>query len=123
MSIPYENLSDDLKNKLQNYNNLVRTLEFLTQQRFELERGLRDAELAIGELDKTDSSKEVYKSIGGIMVKSERDRLLDEKKSQKASIELKLKTITQREERTKTQLETLRIALEKDFKDQGISQS
>ncbi|MCK4280510.1 MAG: prefoldin subunit [Candidatus Lokiarchaeota archaeon] len=123
MSIPYENLSDDLKNKLQNYNNLVRTLEFLTQQRFELERGLRDAELAIGELDKTESDKEVYKSIGGIMVKSERDRLLDEKKSQKASIELKLKTITQREERTKTQLETLRIALEKDFKDQGISQS
>ncbi len=123
MSIPYENLSDDLKNKLQNYNNLVRTLEFLTQQRFELERGLRDTELAIGELDKTDSNKEVYKSIGGIMVKSERDRLLDEKKSQKASIELKLKTITQREERTKTQLETLRIALEKDFKDQGISQS
>ncbi|GAH98415.1 unnamed protein product [marine sediment metagenome] len=123
MSIPYKNLSNDLKNKLQNYNNLVRTLEFLTQQRFELERGLRDAELAIGELDKTDSNKEVYKSIGGIMVKSERDRLLDEKKSQKASIELKLKTITQREERTKTQLETLRIALEKDFKDQGISQS
>ncbi len=123
MSIPYENLSNDLKNKLQNYNNLVRTLEFLTQQRFELERGLRDAELAIGELDKIDSNKEVYKSIGGIMVKSERDRLLDEKKSQKASIELKLKTITQREERTKTQLETLRIALEKDFKDQGISQS
>lgn len=123
MSLPYENLSDDLKNKLQNYNNLVRTLEFLTQQRFELERGLRDAELAIGELDKTESDKEVYKSIGGIMVKSERDRLLDEKKSQKASIELKLKTITQREERTKTQLETLRIALEKDFKDQGISQS
>ncbi len=123
MSMPYENLSDDLKNKLQNYNNLVRTLEFLTQQRFELERGLRDVELVIGELDKTDSNKEVYKSIGGIMVKSERDRLLDEKKSQKASIELKLKTITQREERTKTQLETLRIALEKDFKDQGISQS
>jgi len=123
MSLPYENLSDDLKNKLQNYNNLVRTLEFLTQQRFELERGLRDAELAIGELDKTESDKEVYKSIGGIMVKSERDRLLDEKKSQKASIDLKLKTITQREERTKTQLETLRIALEKDFKDQGISQS
>lgn len=123
MSIPYENLSDDLKNKLQNYNNLVRTIEFLTQQRFELERGLRDIELAIGELDKTESDKEVYKSIGGIMVKSERDRLLDEKKSQKASIELKLKTITQREERTKTQLETLRIALEKDFKDQGISQS
>jgi len=123
MSLPYENLSDDLKNKLQNYNNLVRTLEFLTQQRFELERGLRDAELAIGELDKTESDKEVYKSIGGIMVKSERDRLLDEKKSQKASIDLKLKTITQREERTKTQLETLRIALEKDFKDQGISQT
>ncbi len=123
MTIDLNSLSDELKNKLQNYNNLIRTLEFLTQQRFELERELRDAELAIGELDKTDSDKEVYKSIGGIMVKSERDRLLDEKKSQKASLELKLKTITQREERTKTQLETLKVALEKDFKDQGISQS
>ena len=123
MTIDLNSLSDDLKNKLQNYNNLVRTLEFLTQQRFELEHGLRDAELAIGELDKTDSDKEVYKSIGGIMVKSERDRLLDEKKSQKASLELKLKTITQREERTKTQMETLKVAIEKDFKDQGIKQS
>lgn len=123
MSIDYNSLSDDLKNKMQNYNNLVRTLEFLNQQRFELERGLRDAELAIGELEKSESDKEVYKAIGGIFVKSERDRLLDEKKSQKASLELKLKTINQREERTKKQLETLRVALEKDFKDQGITQA
>jgi len=123
MSIDYNSLSDDLKNKMQNYNNLVRTLEFLNQQRFELERGLRDAELAIGELEKSESDKEVYKAIGGIFVKSERDRLLDEKKSQKASLELKLKTINQREERTKKQLETLRVALEKDFKDKGITQA
>ncbi len=74
MSIPYENLSDDLKNKLQNYNNLVRTIEFLTQQRFELERGLRDAHIAIGELDKTDSSRDVYKSIEGRVAKRERER-------------------------------------------------
>ncbi len=123
MSIDPNLLSDDLKNKMQNYNNLVRTLEFLTQQRFEFERGLRDAELAIGELEKTESDKEVYKAVGGIFVKSERNRLFDEKKTQKASLELELKKINQREERTKKQLETLRVAIEKDFKDQGITQA
>jgi len=116
-------LSPDLQNKIMNFNNLRKTIDFLTQQKFEIERSMKDAEIAIEELEKTESDTVVYKSIGGIFVKSDRDRLLEEKKSQKASLELKLKTLGQREERTKKQLETLSTSIEKDLKDQGIGLS
>lgn len=121
MSINLENLSDDLKNKMTNYNNLRKTLELYAQQKFEFERGIRENELAIEELEKIESDTIVYKSIGGILVKSERDRLLDEKKSQKAAFELKLKTIDQRQERVAKQIETLGASIEKDLKDQGVN--
>jgi prefoldin beta subunit len=116
-------MSPDLQNKIMNFNNLRKTIDFLTQQKIEIERSMREAEVAIEELEKTESDTVVYKSIGGIFVKSDRDRLLEEKKSQKASLELKLKTVGQREERTKKQLETLSTAIEKDLKDQGIGLS
>ncbi len=123
MGLDLNKLSPDLQNKIMNFNNLRKTIDFLTQQKFEIERSMKDAEIAIEELEKTESDTVVYKSIGGIFVKSDRDRLLEEKKSQKASLELKLKTLGQREERTKKQLETLSTSIEKDLKDQGIGLS
>jgi chaperonin cofactor prefoldin len=49
------------------------------------------------------------------MVKSERDRLLDEKKSLKITLEMQSKTLTQKTERTKNSLETLQKSLQADL--------
>ncbi|MBD3254792.1 MAG: hypothetical protein GF383_06850, partial [Candidatus Lokiarchaeota archaeon] len=60
----------------------------------------------------------VYKSIGGIMVKSEKDKLLEEKKSLKVTLEMRTKTINQKLDRTKTQLENIRKSIQSDLQNQ-----
>ena len=115
MTINLDNLNEEQKQKLLNFNNLQQTFEFLTSQRLQVESTLRETELAIEELEKINPDDTVYKAIGGILVKSEKNKLLDEKKSLKVTLEMRLKTLKQKEERVKTQIETMRKSLQADF--------
>ena len=110
-----ENLNEEQKKKLMNFNNLRQSLEFITSQRLQVESSLRETEVAIEELEKINSEDAVYKAIGGILVKIKRDKLLDEKKSLKVTLEMRLKTIKQKEERVKNQLETMSKSLQADL--------
>ena len=115
MTINLDNLNEEQKQKLLNFNNLQQSFEFLTSQRLQIESTLRETELAIEELEKINPDDTVYKAIGGILVKSEKNKLLDEKKSLKVTLEMRLKTLKQKEERVKTQIETMRKSLQADF--------
>jgi prefoldin beta subunit len=79
------------------------------------ESSQRETESAIVELEKIQPEDTVYKTIGGILLKSDRNKLLDEKKSAKISLEMRLKTLKQKEERVKNQLETMSKSLQADF--------
>ena len=115
MTINLDNLNEEQKQKLLNFNNLQQSFEFLTSQKLQIESTLRETELAIEELEKINPDDTVYKAIGGILVKSEKNKLLDEKKSLKVTLEMRLKTLKQKEERVKTQIETMRKSLQADF--------
>lgn len=115
MSINLDNLDEDLKNKILNLQNLQQSMEFLASQKMQLESTLRETEMAIEELEKLTPDDVVYKSIGGIMVKSDRNRVLDEKKSLKVTLEMRVKTVTQKADRTKTQLETMSKSIQADL--------
>ncbi len=90
-------------------------MEFYTQQKLQIDSQIRETELAIEELEKASSDTTVYKNIGGVMVKSSRDKLLDEKKSLKITLEMRSKTIAQKSERTKSSFETLQKSLQNEF--------
>ncbi|MFX1379395.1 MAG: prefoldin subunit beta [Promethearchaeota archaeon] len=113
--INLDNLTEEQKQKLLNLNNLQQSFEFITSQRLQFESTIRETELAIEELEKITQEDTVYKAIGGILVKSEKNKLLDEKKSLKVTLEMRLKTLKQKEERVKTQIETMRKSLQADF--------
>ena len=113
--INLDSLSEEQKKKILNLNNLQQSFEFITSQRLQIESTLRETELAIEELDKINPTDTVYKAIGGILVKSEKNKLTDEKKSIKVTLEMRLKTLKQKEERVKTQIETMRKSLQADF--------
>ncbi|MEJ2252615.1 MAG: prefoldin subunit beta [Candidatus Lokiarchaeota archaeon] len=100
-------LSEETQKKFRNLQNLQQSLEFIIQQKLQLESTLKDTELAIEELEKIEPEDVVYKSIGGIMVKSNRNTLLDEKKNQKTNYEMRVKTLKQKEDRTRNQIETI----------------
>ncbi|MFX0020895.1 MAG: prefoldin subunit beta [Candidatus Hermodarchaeota archaeon] len=113
--INLDNLTEEQKKKILELNNLQQSFEFITSQRIQFESSQRETESAIEELEKIQPEDAVYKTIGGILVKSDRNKLLDEKKSLKISLEMRLKTLKQKEERVKTQIETMRKSLQADF--------
>lgn len=113
--INLDSLNEEQKKKLLSLNNLQQSFEFITTQRLQIESTLRETELAIEELEKINPDDTVYKAIGGILVKSEKNKLLDDKKSLKVTLEMRLKTLKQKEDRVKNQIETVRKSLQADF--------
>lgn len=118
LAINFNQLDEDLKKKIQQFQQIQTNLEYIINQRIQLETRLRETELAVEELEKTGSDEIIYKSIGGIMVKSERDKLLAEKKSQKTSLEMKIKTLKQKEERARGQIENMTKSIQSDLQQQ-----
>jgi len=114
-NINLDSLNDETKKKILNMQNLSTTLEFLTQQKVQIETAQRECEIAIEELDKIDPDEVVYKSIGGIMVKSEKNKLLEEKKSLKVSLEMRLKTVDQKKSRVEGEVDRMRKSLQLDL--------
>jgi prefoldin beta subunit len=119
MSINLNDLDEEVRNKVINLQNISTTLEYLTQQKLQIDTSLRDTELAIEELEKINPDDTVYKSIGGILVKSDKNTLLDEKKSLKVTLDMRSKTITQKIDRSKNQLETLRKSIQADLQNKS----
>jgi prefoldin beta subunit len=115
MAINLDNLDEETKKKVLNLQNLSTSLEYLTQQKFQLETTLRETESAIEILEKTSDDTPVYKSIGGIMVKSEKKKLFDEKKSLKITLEMRLKTIEQKKSRIEGEVTRMRTSLQADL--------
>ncbi len=115
MTINLDNMDEELKKKVINLQNLQRTLEFITNQKIQIESSLKETELAVEFLEKTADDTTVYKSIGGILVMSEKNRLLDEKKSLKVSLEMRSKTLKTKEDRAKSQLEALKKSIQADL--------
>jgi prefoldin beta subunit len=108
-------LDEETKKKLQNLSTLSQSLELLTQQKLQIDSQIREVELAIEELEKASTDTTVYKNIGGVMVKSDRNKLLEEKKSLKITLEMRSKTLAQKTERTKNSFESLQKSLQSEL--------
>jgi len=119
MTINLDDLDEEVKKKVINLQNLSTTMEFLTNQKLQMESALRECEIAIEELEKINPDEIVYKSIGGILVKSEKNILIDEKKSLKVTLEMRVKTINQKLERTKSQIDTMRKSIQADLQNKS----
>ena len=118
MTINLDQFDDETKKKFQNLAQLGQSLEFLVQQKNQIDRTIRETELAIEELEKSSADAVVYKSIGGIMVKSDRESLLNEKTSLKETLDMRLKTLEQKTERTRSSFESMQKSLQEDLQNQ-----
>ena len=113
-----ENLDEETKKKFQNLTQLGQALELLTQQKLQIDSTIRETELALEELEKASPDTVVYKQIGGIMVKRERNKLLDEKKSDKETLSMRSNTLAQKIERTQSTFENMQKSLQADLQNQ-----
>jgi len=104
MSINLNNLDEEQRNKIQNLANLQQTYEIINTQKNQTES----------------HDTPVFKSLGGIMLKSEKNKLLDEKKSLKVTLEMRLKTLDQKKSRLENQITTLSNSIQADLQNQSV---
>lgn len=86
--------------------------QIIVSQLQSLKIELNETDAALSELSKTENPI-VYKSIGSILIKSEKADLLEDLNKKKESIDIRIKTIEKQEDRVKKKLEEMQKNLQK----------
>ncbi|MCQ5336806.1 MAG: prefoldin subunit beta [Candidatus Methanomethylicia archaeon] len=93
----------------------------LRKQQFEIE--LREVERAIQECSKLSDDALIYQSIGNLLFKTEKSKVMSELNEKKEELELRIKTIEKQEQRLRQQLEELRKTIQASLSGSGIPPS
>ncbi|MHA1298782.1 MAG: prefoldin subunit beta [Candidatus Helarchaeota archaeon] len=117
-----QNIPPALQHQIMQLQQLQQRLEILMTQKSQLEIQLKEAERALTELENLADDAVVYKSVGAILVKSEKNKVKEELIDKKDTLEMRIKTIQRQEERTKKQFEESRNKVQAALKSPGTSQ-
>jgi len=83
---------------------LQQTLQSVSAQKQQLDAELNETDKALAELEKSTDETPVYKSVGSILVKSNRQNLLTELKERKELLTTRVTVLGKQEERTRERL-------------------
>jgi prefoldin beta subunit len=91
-------ISPQLQNQIQQYQQLQQQLQVLGTQRLQLEAKLREIDNTLEELVKLPDDSPVYKSIGVLLVRADdREALKKELEEHKETLTIRVKTIQKQE--------------------------
>lgn len=107
-----EKLSPQLRHQFAQFQQVQQQAQMLMTQRQQLELLLRETERALEELGKLQEGAAIYKSVGAILVKSEREELKKSLGEQKETLDLRIKTLERQEERVVQRLREMREKFE-----------
>lgn len=105
-------LPPQLQEQLLRLQQLQQTLQVVVTQKQQLEIELNETDKALSELEKLTDDAPVYKSIGSILVRSQRQSLLSELKEKKELLNTRVTVLGRQEERTKERLKELQEKLQ-----------
>jgi prefoldin beta subunit len=100
-------LPPQLQEQLVRLQQLQQTYQVVMSQRQQLEREQIEVDKALGELEKMSGEAIVYKSLGAILAKSSRKKLIEELTERKELLDMRIKVITRQQGRTEEQLKDL----------------
>lgn len=100
-------LPPQLQEQLVRLQQLQQTYQVVMSQRQQLDREQLEVNRALGELEKMSDKDIVYKSLGAILVKSTRKKLIEELTERKELLDMRIKVITKQQSRTEEQLKEL----------------
>ncbi|MEE8322896.1 MAG: prefoldin subunit beta [Candidatus Bathyarchaeia archaeon] len=100
-------LPPQLQEQLVRLQQLQQTYQVIMSQRQQLDREQLEVNRALGELEKMSEKDIVYKSLGAILVKSTRKKLIEELTERKELLDMRIKVITKQQSRTEEQLKEL----------------
>ena len=91
---------------------LQQTLQVVVAQKQQLEIELSETEKALSELEKITDDVPVYKNVGSILLKAERQGLMGELKERKELLNARVTVLGKQEERTRERMKELQDRLQ-----------
>ncbi len=111
-------MSPELERNLIEYQNSERQMQAVLLQKHQLQLQVNEIGLALEELGK--AKGDVYKAAGSIMVKTTREDAEKDLKDKKELFDIRLKALSQQEEKMKTILMKLQKKIEEGAKGYGM---
>jgi prefoldin beta subunit len=112
-------LPPQLQEQLGRLQQLQQTLQAVMTQKQQLEIEASETDKAISELDKVTDQTAVYKSVGSLLIKSDRQTLLTELKERKELLGTRITVLGRQEERTKERTKELQEKLQEKLRPTG----
>lgn len=116
MSEDISKLPPQVQQRLLRLQQLQQTLQGVLTQKQQMELQLTDVEQASSELEKLTDSAVIYKSIGALLVKSEKAKVTTELNERKELLNMRISVLGKQEERLRTQVKDLQEKLQQDFR-------
>lgn len=105
-------LPPQVQEQLVRLQQLQQTLQSVVTQKQQLELELNETGKALSELEKSTDETPVYKSVGSILVKSNRQALLGELNERKELLTTRVTVLGKQEERTRERLKEVQEKLQ-----------
>jgi prefoldin beta subunit len=115
MSEELSKLPPQVQQRLMRLQQLQQSLQGVMAQKQQLEMQLNEVEQAKAELEKLEETAVVYKSIGAILVKSEKNTVETELSERKELLKMRVDVLAKQDERIKTQVKELQEQLQQDL--------
>jgi prefoldin beta subunit len=115
MSEELSKLPPQVQQRLMRLQQLQQSLQGVMAQKQQLEMQLSEVEQAKAELEKLEETAVVYKSIGALLVKSEKNTVETELSERKELLKMRVDVLAKQDERIKTQVKELQEQLQQDL--------
>jgi len=116
MSEEISKLPPQVQQRLMRLQQLQQSLQGVMAQKQQLEIQLNDVEQAKTELETLDETAVVYKSIGALLVKSEKNTVETELSERKELLKMRVDVLAKQDDRIKTQVKELQEQLQQDLR-------
>ena len=114
-------LPPQIQEQLARLQQLQQTLQAVANQKQQLEIEVSETDKALTELEKLSDQSVVYKSVGSLLLKSDRQALLTELKERKDLLGTRVTVLGRQEDRTKERIKELQERLQEKLRPTGSS--
>ena len=109
-------LPPQVQQRLLRLQQLQQTLQGVLTQKQQLELELTEVEQALDELEKLTDKASIYKSIGSLLVKSEKGKVTTDLEERKELLDMRINVLGKQEERLRSQVKELQTKLQRDLR-------
>ena len=109
-------LPPQIQEQLGRLQQLQQTLQAVSSQKQQLEIEVSETDRALAELEKLTDISVVYKSVGSLLLKSDRQTLLKELKERKDLLGTRITVLGRQEDRTKERMKELQEKLQEKLR-------